>query len=183
MDAATLKTVLDDHAKFLAGNAAGRRANLRGANLRHADLQTAELRGADLLGADLRQADLRGADLRDADLWEANLRGADLRYAHLRGADLRGANLRGADLWKSDIQGVIVNWESHDLLSAILWRAAETQRQEMYAAYVWAKRAWCWEQWVAFEHPAKVWAIKTLAPYATDDNPPPAELHNYLMGV
>ena len=81
-----LKEALEKHLKWLRGEACGKRADLRGANLRGADL-----RGADLYGADLRGADLRGADLRGADLRGANLRGADLYGANLCGADLRGA--------------------------------------------------------------------------------------------
>jgi hypothetical protein len=83
-----LKTILDNHEKWLNDIEGGERANLSGADLRGADL-----RGADLSGADLREANLSGADLRGADL-----SGADLREANLYGADLRGADLSGADL-------------------------------------------------------------------------------------
>ena len=61
-----LKKILDEHAKWLAGNG-GERADLQGADLLWADLQ-----GADLQGADLRKTDLQGADLRWADLRRAN---------------------------------------------------------------------------------------------------------------
>ncbi len=72
-----LRKILDDHQKWLNGEAGGVVANLSDANLS----------GANLIGANLRGANLRGANLSDA-----NLRGADLRGANLRGADLIGAN-------------------------------------------------------------------------------------------
>ena len=56
-----LQEILDNHVKWINGEAGGQRA--------------------DLIGADLRGADLREADLREADLREADLRGADLREA------------------------------------------------------------------------------------------------------
>ena len=73
MDQKELDKILELHKMWIWGDANGKRANLRGANLRDADLH----------GANLRDADLRGADLRDADLHGANLRGADLRGADL----------------------------------------------------------------------------------------------------
>ena len=89
-----LSEILERHRKWLAGEAGGQRADLRGANLRGADLS-----GADLSGADLRYANLSGANLSGANLSGADLSGADLRYADLSGADLRGADLCGADLY------------------------------------------------------------------------------------
>ena len=71
MTSAEIRSVLDLHAAWLAGNASGnasgKRANLRDANLRDANLRGADLREANLRGADLRGADLHGADLREAE--------------------------------------------------------------------------------------------------------------------
>lgn len=75
MKSAEIKTILEEHSKWLEDNKNGKYANLRGANLRNADL-----RDADLRNADLGEADLRGADLRWADFEGANLRGTDLYY-------------------------------------------------------------------------------------------------------
>ena len=69
-----LKVILDNHKKWLCGEADGVRADLRDANLRGADLSHADLRDADLIYADLSHADLRGANLRGADLSHADLR-------------------------------------------------------------------------------------------------------------
>ena len=101
--------ILQRHAKWLADEAGGekadlRGANLRGANLREADLRGANLREADLRGAKLREADLRGAKLRGADLCDAKLCGAKLGWADLREADLREADLREADLRWADLR-------------------------------------------------------------------------------
>jgi len=110
MDATELKTILDNHKKWLASPDCGGRAdlcgaNLRGADLSGADLRVANLRGADLSGADLSGADLSGADLCGADLHRANLCGANLRGADLSGADLSGADLRVANLIGADLRG------------------------------------------------------------------------------
>ena len=53
MDATELKTILDNHKKWLADEEGSEKADLRGA-----DLSGADLSGADLSGADLRLADL-----------------------------------------------------------------------------------------------------------------------------
>ena len=73
-----LKNILELHAKYLAKEPGGVRADLRGANLCGANLY-----GADLCGADLRSADLCGANLCGANLYGADLYGADLRSANL----------------------------------------------------------------------------------------------------
>ena len=48
--------ILQRHAKWLADEAGGEKANLRGADLRGADLHEANLYGANLRGADLYEA-------------------------------------------------------------------------------------------------------------------------------
>ena len=97
--------ILQRHAKWLADEEGGKRANLYGANLCAANLCAANLCAANLRGADLYGANLRNADLRDADLCAANLYGANLRDADLRDADLYGANLYDANLRVADLCG------------------------------------------------------------------------------
>ena len=99
MTSAEIKTILEEHSKWLEDNKNGKYANLRGADLRNADLRNADLRNADLRNADLGEADLRGANLKRADLRWADLRGVNLRGADLRWADFEGANLEGTDLY------------------------------------------------------------------------------------
>ena len=105
-----LKEVLSRHAKWLAGEPGGARANLsgakiNGAKLNGAKLTDAKLNGAKLIGAFLSGANLSGARLSGADLSGANLSGATLTGAHLEGADLFGANLNGADLSGANLNG------------------------------------------------------------------------------
>jgi uncharacterized protein YjbI with pentapeptide repeats len=53
MNATELKSILSEHAKWLADSKTGRRADLCGANLRGANLSYADLSYANLSGADL----------------------------------------------------------------------------------------------------------------------------------
>ena len=109
MTSSEIKTILEEHCKWLENNKNGKCADLRwtdlrgvcliGADLRWAKLRDVNLRGADFSWADLRGADLRGADLRGADLIEADLRGADLSDADLSNANLGRADLRGVKLY------------------------------------------------------------------------------------
>ena len=78
-----LQTILDEHKKWLNGEAGGEQANLKGANLVNANLE-----GANLEGANLVDANLEGANLVDAHLEGAYLKGANLVDAYLKGANL-----------------------------------------------------------------------------------------------
>ena len=89
------------HAKWLADEVEGKRANLykadlRGANLIRTNLSEANLSEADLSGADLRGANLSRTNLSKVNLYEANLSEANLYEANLYRADLNGANLNRA---------------------------------------------------------------------------------------
>ena len=110
MTSAEIKTILEEHNKWLENNKNGKCADLRWANLSEADLSKADLskanlRGANLICADFRWADLGEADLRGVDLREADLKGVNLWRANLKGANLRGVDLRGANLWKANLRG------------------------------------------------------------------------------
>ena len=159
-------------------------ADLSGANLRGASLFGANLSGADLFGADLRDADLRGADLSGAnlfgaDLRDANLRGADLSGADLSGANLRGANLFGADLRDADLSGATINWQSHDLISELLLRAAgEDIERRKVAGLILVSRDWCWGKFLAIESGQiesgqHEWALSVLRQYVKDGDDAP----------
>jgi hypothetical protein len=105
-----LRLILARHALWLNDDPAGKRADLRGANLYDVNLRGADLTGADLRKAYLFRADLTGTTLTGADLSRANLRdadlsGTDLRYAYLRGADLSGADLSEADFGGANLRG------------------------------------------------------------------------------
>ena len=102
--------ILELHKKWLNGDSAGVRADLRCANLRDANLRDADLWNADLWNADLRNADLRNADLRNA----------NLRDTSLRDANLQNADLRNADLWNADLQGANVDYSCLPLWCGLL---------------------------------------------------------------
>lgn len=76
------------HRKWLRGEKAGRRAELRGADLSGAKLWHVGLENADLSCSNLTNAILRNSLLNGIKLRRANLFNADLSYCDLRGADL-----------------------------------------------------------------------------------------------
>ena len=110
-----LRGILAQHLQWLVSDkAAGRQADLSGAQLEEidltgADLEYAVMRKTNLGGADLFRAQLQHALLAQANLARANLLSAELCWADLQGANfegaaglifsqLAGANLRGAVL-------------------------------------------------------------------------------------
>jgi len=113
-----LKTILDNHKKWLLNQAGGIRAYLSGAYLSGANLSGANLSRANLWDADLSRAYLWGANLWGANLSGANLSGADLSGAYLSGANLSGANLSRANLWDADLSRAYL-WDA-DLSGADL---------------------------------------------------------------
>lgn len=190
--------IITKHKAWLLCDPSGEKADLRGANLRRAYLRGADLRGADIEGANLQGADLQGANLwranlQDANLWGANLQDANLwganlqdaylqradlqdanlQDANLRRADLWGANLRGADLWGAVLWGAKLSWASHNLLSEILWRAADTEARQMLAAFAGRRTDWCWGRWAGWAHPERDWAIAELAKWVQDGDDAP----------
>jgi hypothetical protein len=126
--------------------------------------------------ANLSGADLRGADLRGAYLSYVNLRGADLRGANLSYVNLRGAYLRGADLRGAYLRGAKIAWQSHDLLSELLRRAAGDDIARLkVAGLLLVCREKCWEEFVSIAARDSLgdWALDTLAEWVTvgDDAP------------
>ena len=109
---------------------------------------------------------LRGANLRGADLRGANLRFADLRFADLSGADLRGAGLYNANLYNANLSGADLNWQSHDLISATLFAAAEQDiEKRKVAGLILVSRDWCWKDLLKTDDPLKDWALESLRPW------------------
>ena len=117
---------------------------------------------------------LVSANLGGANLSGANLIGANLSWANLSGANLSGANLSWANLSGANLYGARLNWTSHDLLSAILFRAAgDDVEKRSLAGLVLVSRDWCWDEFLALEHPLREWALGVLAGYVKDgDNAP-----------
>lgn len=106
-----LNEILAAHAKWLANDSDGVRADLMAADLRGLDLKFASLSGAGMALSDLREADLHGADLSYASLRDARLQGANLRNTSLRQADLRGVDLDGVCLKGAYFYGAVFGRE------------------------------------------------------------------------
>ena len=80
MTSSGIKTILEEHCKWLEDNKSGKCADLRGADLRGADLSETDLRWANFSDADLRGADLSETDLSNANLGWADISGVNLYY-------------------------------------------------------------------------------------------------------
>ena len=99
----------------------------------------------------------------------ANLYGADLR-----GADLRGANLRGANLRDADLRGIMVAWNSHDLLAELLKRSAGDDLAKLkVAGLVLICRETCWREFLSMEDPLAGWALGVLSEWVKDGDEAP----------
>jgi uncharacterized protein YjbI with pentapeptide repeats len=147
MNKQELADVLEKHLLWLQSKEGGECANLRGANL---------------CGAYLGGANLRGANLRGANLCDANLCDAYLGDAYLGGAYLGGANLRDAT----------INWQSHELISEILLRAAgKDVDKRKIAGLIRISTDWCWDEFLRIDDPLSEWAKTELAKWLKDDDP------------
>lgn len=146
--------------------------NLKFTNLYCAQMQRSDLRGANLYCASLVGANLEYVDLEYANLGNANLADANLKYANLKFTILVAANLRNANL-----KGIRVNWNSHSLVSEILWQASGgNQNREMLAALIGKKSDWCWDDWLVFDHPEKEWALEELRKWVKEGDDAPSIL-------
>ena len=101
-----LKTILENHKKWLGDVHCGAQANLSWADLSRADLSGANLSMANLSWANLSMANLSRANLSRADLSRANLSRANLSWANLSGVNLSRANLSRANLSRANLSGV-----------------------------------------------------------------------------
>ena len=154
----TIKKAVRENLSDLTG------ANLARAYLARANLGGAYLGCADLTGANLAMADLAGANLARANLVGAKLVGANLVDANLVGANLTGANFTGAK----------ISWQSHDLLSLILKRAAGGDVEKLkVAGLILVCREKCWRQFLSLGDPLTDWAIGELRKWIVEgDNHP-----------
>lgn len=85
----------------------------------------------------------------------------------LVGADLHGADLRWANLCEADLA-----WTNHDLVAEILRQAAgdDCERRQV-SGLILVSRDWCWDQFLALDHPQRGWALRELAPWITAETP------------
>jgi hypothetical protein len=110
---------------------------------------------------------VEAVDIRDV-LQKAAAEGANLQGAYLRGAYLRGAYLEGAK----------INWQSHDVISKLLFDAAgDDVEKRKVAGLILISRDWCWKQFLNINAPElQAWALDVLLPYAKDDANAPTVL-------
>lgn len=82
-------------------------------------------------------------------------------------AVLQGADLRGAK----------INWQSHDLISEILRRAAvfDIEKRKI-AGLILISHDWCWDKFLKIGDPLQDWAIDTLKQYVVDGDGAPKAL-------
>ena len=93
--------------------------------------------------------------------------------------NLVGANLRWVNLFEANLTGVTMNWQSHQLISEILIRAAgDDLDRSSLAGLIRIRTDWCWDVWTKLDHPARDWAIKELSKWVKDDDGAPEILQN-----
>lgn len=189
-----LNQILAKHQLWLDGKQDGEYAdlgfaNLCSINLENANLSAACLRNAEFYQAQMKNVNLSGAFLYSARLVDANLEKANLRNTNFESANLKRANLRyanlthsyleGATLRDAFLEGIIVNWNSHCLISEILWRASgDNLNRQILAALIGRKLDWCWSDWLALDLLEKEWAITELRKWVKEGDDAPEILTN-----
>jgi hypothetical protein len=176
--------IIELHERWLKGEAGGKPADLRGADLSYLDLSGANLKNAEmsdvnlshanLSGAILDRANLRSVDFRGANLRQASLIYADLRWSVLDGADLYQANFRDARLDGIAYEEVMVPWYSRTFVSRILRdAAADDVEKQMIAAFIGTEHYWCWRDFIKLPTSHRKWAIDELKKWVKkgDDAP------------
>jgi hypothetical protein len=130
---------------------------------------------------------LSGAQLVGEKLTGVDFRGANLAGANLAGSDLRHANLAHAELDYARFDGARINWQSHDLISALLNReAGNSIGKRKVAGLILVSRDWCWDSWseLGRRQPRHfAWALGVLARYVhpeDEDEVPTALWDAYL---
>ena len=92
-----------------------------------------------------------------------NLSGTDLSYANLSYTNLSYTNLSYTNLSYANLSGIIVNWQSHALISELLLReAGDDIRKMSLAGTVRVCTNKCWDFWGLYDHPEKLWALEVL---------------------
>ena len=111
-----VSAIIASHAKWLANEEGGRRA----------DFSDADLEGFDFSGADLREANFSGSGLSKAKFVGTKLLGARFFNAQLGQAVFTDAQLNGAVFFKADCFGtkfINANLHKANLAKALLWNS------------------------------------------------------------
>lgn len=175
------------HARWLAREPGGVRADLRqhrlsGLDLRGIDFSEAVLRDADVSGSDLREAKFIRADLRFASFRGADLRGAWLDGARLDGVAFDGAFLTtatfdGATLLLASFEGVRMSWFDPTLMSERLFRAAGDDLElKMFASYIGRMKNFCWDDYGHLPVKYRLWFIREARTWKVPDDEAPTIL-------
>lgn len=175
------------HARWVAHEPLGERADLRqwrlsGADLAGRDLTEAVMRDADLSNATLVNTKLVRADLRFSLLCGADLRGADLSgalldFSSLAGATLTVANFQGASLKNTNLDDVRMSWFDHTLVAERLFRAAGGNlERQMVAAFVGHTVGRCWKDYSDLPLRHRLWVLRQLRSWVRDGDEAPAQL-------
>jgi hypothetical protein len=145
-------------------------------DLQHAQLQLFNLSSCSFRYADLRYANLTHCSLHRSDLSYADLRNTDLSGANLSFSNLRQTNFGQARFHCTNLTGAYLNWDSHNLISSILFRAAKSSiEKRKVAGFVAISTDMCWQPshgnpgFLDIDDPLKDWAIEVLSEYAHDD--------------
>ena len=148
-------------------------------SFRDCTLYNSKLVGADVTYCDFSLADARHCDFTNTNARYTRFTGADLRFANFKGADIRYAGFNGADLRDAEFLGANLNWQSHDLLAAILRKHATTFDRLCVAGYIKLMTGHCWDHFLSLKHPEKAWALGVLKQYALLD-PAAPDIFGYL---
>lgn len=96
--------------------------------------------------------------------------------------ELVRAHARGATLNRVCLDGIRVNWESRDLVSALLWDNARGDvDKERWIAWMREHRELCWSAFFR-SVPADIvqWACSTFAPWMRNDDELPEPFRAHL---
>ena len=98
-----------------------------------------------------------------------------LRGANLSGANLGGANLGDAYLGDAYLGGATLAWDSHDLLSEILRRAAGDDIAKLkIAGLILVCREKCWADFAKMRDPLAGWSLDELAKWVVEGDGAPS---------
>lgn len=160
-------------------------------NLAYADLSNQDLTYINLQRADLSYANLTNTNLSYSNLSYANLSNANCTNCSFTSSYFYSTRFNNADLTESNfintamesvtftnavMDDITMNWNSHDLISEILFRAATTIGQEQFAAWISHKKSWCWPEWLASNYSDWNWVLATLQPLVKPSDNAPSEL-------
>ena len=100
LTAEELRDILAAHAKWLAGDKSGKRADLSSLDCRHMDFSGADLRKAKLINGDYSFADFSGADMTGAIMSFSDFYCADFSHAVLDNVLCKWGDFNGT-IWES----------------------------------------------------------------------------------